>query len=263
MDFPPVEINDQSIAVRIIGTANRNAYARVKDGTIIISLPSRITGATAQRVASDLYERIKRSIVRRPEQYLNNNLEDELLFNNNQNVNILGRSFTVRVLPSYSQVARGKMSGDSIMIAIPDNLQGAERQAMASAIARRIISKAMKCEIAERVQSINMQHFNSDIGRVRLSKASTRWGSCSSRKGEPARIMLNFKLLFMPTECLDYVIVHELAHTKVRRHSERFWSIVERVMPDYKERRKMLRSFTYNAAVNGFGVQQQQNTAVN
>ena len=46
----------------------------------------------------------------------------------------------------------------------------------------------------------------------------------------------------MPPEALDYVVVHELAHRKEMNHSERFWAIVEKELPDYRERRKMLKN---------------------
>jgi predicted metal-dependent hydrolase len=57
--------------------------------------------------------------------------------------------------------------------------------------------------------------------------------------------MLNSRLLFMPEQCLEYVIVHELAHTKVPKHTDEFWRIVGGIMPDYKERIRLLRENAY------------------
>lgn len=48
----------------------------------------------------------------------------------------------------------------------------------------------------------------------------------------------NNRLLFVPEELVDYVVVHELAHRKEMNHSNAFWNVVEKYMPDYKERRK-------------------------
>lgn len=58
----------------------------------------------------------------------------------------------------------------------------------------------------------------------------TRWGSCSADK----KINLNSKLLFLPKHLVDYVIIHELCHTKFLDHSENFWNLVEHHMPHYK-----------------------------
>ena len=53
----------------------------------------------------------------------------------------------------------------------------------------------------------------------------------------------NWKLVLLPEELIDYVVVHELAHRKEMNHSPRFWEIVKQQIPDYKERRKRLREY--------------------
>ncbi len=74
-------------------------------------------------------------------------------------------------------------------------------------------------------------------GRITIRMQKSRWGSCSG-KGN-----LNFNCLLMrtPETILDYVVVHELCHLKEMNHSPRFWAEVEKVLPDYKERRKWLK----------------------
>lgn len=70
-----------------------------------------------------------------------------------------------------------------------------------------------------------------------LLEQKTRWGSCSSK----GNLNFNWKLVRMPEEVLDYVVVHELAHRKEMNHSKAFWAIVESVLSDYRERRKWLK----------------------
>ena len=74
-------------------------------------------------------------------------------------------------------------------------------------------------------------------GRITLREQKTRWGSCSSK----GNLNFNWKLALMPDEILDYVVVHELAHRMKMNHSDKFWKIVENVLPDYRERRKWLK----------------------
>jgi len=82
-------------------------------------------------------------------------------------------------------------------------------------------------------------------GEIRINSAKTRWGSCN-RKGD---INFTYRLLFVPEEVVDYVVVHELAHLKQMNHSAKFWSIVEQTMPDYRERRKRLREFEHQIEI--------------
>lgn len=72
---------------------------------------------------------------------------------------------------------------------------------------------------------------------VAFRRQKTRFGSCSSKKN----LNFNIAIVLMPEEIVDYVIVHELAHLKEMNHSDNFWREVERIIPDYKARRKWLR----------------------
>lgn len=74
-------------------------------------------------------------------------------------------------------------------------------------------------------------------GRISIREQKTRWGSCSSA----GNLNFNWRLIFAPEEVLDYVVVHELAHRLEMNHSQAFYDIVARVLPDYKKSRKWLR----------------------
>lgn len=69
-------------------------------------------------------------------------------------------------------------------------------------------------------------------------KMKSRWGSCQPSTG---RICINTVLALYPPECLEYVVVHELCHLIVSGHGPEFKELMDRVMPDWKERRALLR----------------------
>ena len=75
--------------------------------------------------------------------------------------------------------------------------------------------------------------------RISMRNQKTRWGSCSSE----GNLNFHWKLVLMPPEVLDYVVVHELAHRKEMNHSRKFWAEVKNVLPDYEKRRKWLKEF--------------------
>ena len=75
---------------------------------------------------------------------------------------------------------------------------------------------------------------------LKVHRMKTRWGSCNVRTGG---INLNTLLACWPQECLEYIVVHELAHLHEANHSPRFHAIVERYLPEWRERKKLLVAF--------------------
>ncbi|MFC1722055.1 M48 family metallopeptidase [Patescibacteria group bacterium] len=98
--------------------------------------------------------------------------------------------------------------------------------------------KSLAREIIEK----KVDHFSSiidvDLKKIRLSGAKKRWGSCSSNK----TISLNWKLIFVPEEVFDYVVIHELSHIKHMNHSQKFWNEVKNYCPNYKTHKKWLKN---------------------
>lgn len=70
-----------------------------------------------------------------------------------------------------------------------------------------------------------------------IKKMRTKWGSCSAMAG---RIWLNLELAKRPTQCLEYVLVHELVHLLERHHNERFMALMDQFMPQWRQSRDML-----------------------
>ena len=75
--------------------------------------------------------------------------------------------------------------------------------------------------------------------RVFIRNQKTRWGSCSHKKN----IALNMKLVLLPKEFIDYVILHELAHTRLHSHSKRFWAELDKYVGHGKAMAKRLRRY--------------------
>ncbi len=73
--------------------------------------------------------------------------------------------------------------------------------------------------------------------QVKVTSAKTRWGSCSSS----GTLNFTWRLVMAPLAVIDYVVLHELAHLRVKNHSPKFWRVVEEVCPEYKKQRKWLK----------------------
>ncbi len=72
-----------------------------------------------------------------------------------------------------------------------------------------------------------------------IRKMKTKWGSCNTTTRS---INLNLELAKKPPECLEYILVHELIHLLERHHNERFKSLMDQYLPDWRERRNLLNS---------------------
>lgn len=72
---------------------------------------------------------------------------------------------------------------------------------------------------------------------ITVRNQKTRWGSCSRR----GNLSFNYKIIMMSEKIADYIIVHELCHLKEFNHSEKFWNLVQRAIPNHKEIRKTLK----------------------
>jgi predicted metal-dependent hydrolase len=91
-------------------------------------------------------------------------------------------------------------------------------------------------ELPARCLELAAQH-DLNVARVAVRSQKSRWGSCSPR----GVITLNWRLIQMPVEVLEYVLLHELMHLRQPNHSRRFWREVGRVCPTWRESERWLR----------------------
>jgi predicted metal-dependent hydrolase len=139
----------------------------------------------------------------------------------------LGQSYPLRIVPRQrpALIFEGKVFRLS-------------KSALAKAketFARWYKAQAIKI-LPEQVKSIAGQH-GFTFQKIRISSARTRWGSCSSR----GTLSFTWRLMMAPPEIVEYVVVHELVHTKIHNHSKKFWAGVAQILPDYRQRVVWLR----------------------
>ena len=72
---------------------------------------------------------------------------------------------------------------------------------------------------------------------TKITGAKSRWGSCS----RDDRLSFSWRIIMAPLRIIDYILVHELVHIKEKNHSRDFWAALERILPDYRERRVWLK----------------------
>ena len=108
----------------------------------------------------------------------------------------------------------------------------------AQELAKGIDEAAAKQKLGTRLDYLARKHGYS-YNQLYIRKQRTRWGSCSSRNN----ISLNIKLVLLPGDLIDYVILHELVHTRIKNHSPRFWAELEGLGVDKDGARKRLKKY--------------------
>lgn len=149
----------------------------------------------------------------------------------------IGKSHTIIVRPSTRLSA--KVKGQHIIVELPTTMQLTSPEVVREV--RDGVIAALRLE-AKSYLPKRLAYLANQLGfsyeRVRFSHASGRWGSCSST----GTISLNIALMKLPFELIDYVIVHELAHTVQMNHSQDFWALVQQGDPLYAQHRKLLKA---------------------
>ncbi len=229
----PIFLNDRKLNVKIIRSKNKNGYATVKKSDVIIKIPYNIHGTEYEKMTEELYRKVKKYVLK----HHNKLTEEDVLFYDGKITNPMNVKLKISTVVLDIKQPMYTLNTGNILISLPENIDSAEYPKMTENLAIRAICNSMYAFVLARVNIINNKFFNSDITEVKIKLTRTMWGSMSSNNV----MTINMKLLYVPSDVLDYVIIHELSHTKVRNHSERFWKTVERAMPDYKEKKIWLK----------------------
>jgi predicted metal-dependent hydrolase len=149
----------------------------------------------------------------------------------------IGKSHTIIVRPSSRLSAKTK--GQHILVELPTHATLDDPEVVRAV--RDAVIAALRVE-AKSYLPKRLAYLANQMGfsyqKVRFSHASGRWGSCSST----GTISLNIALMKLPFELIDYVLIHELAHTIHMNHSQDFWELVEQGDPLYSRHRKLLKA---------------------
>ena len=149
-----------------------------------------------------------------------------------ENFHYLGRNYRLKVIESKEEKVKLQRGYLQVFAKDKDHRERKKRllRAWYSTKAEIHFTKAI-----EKYKPVVKQ----EIDTVRIREMKTRWGSCNPAKGY---INLNLKLIEKPTECIEYVVFHELAHLVHADHSVKFYNYLNLFMPDWKRRKERLES---------------------
>lgn len=223
-------IQDEEFGKITIRRSARSTQIRVRvtpDGTLRASLPLRAPLSLIKRLLKTSRGELRKIMAQsKPEYQYENGMQ-------------IGKSHTLIVQSLDCQTPSVIRHGQQIIVKLPRQIELSD-----SHIARKIrdtVITALRVEAKSYLPkrlSYLANKYGLNYARTRFSHASGRWGSCSST----GTISLNIALMKLPFELIDYVIIHELSHTKQMNHGPDFWTLVATADPNYKVHRLALKS---------------------
>ena len=151
----------------------------------------------------------------------------------------IGRSYQVLYRPTTAKNVAVNEVGDELIVCGRVSSKKLCRQELT-----KWVNKKAKEELIEITEEISSE-IGISYNKLTIRNQKSRWGSCSSKKN----ISLNQKLLFLPSELARYIIIHELCHIIHLNHSARFWNLVEKYVPNYRELNKISRKDSWRKHV--------------
>lgn len=193
-------------------------------GKIRVSMPSWVPYATGIRFAKSRSDWLENQL----SQYLNRFLEHG---------DRIGKSHRLEFVQTADSKIYTRVTATEIIVKSRYPLSTAAVQSRAEAAAERALALQAKTLLPMRLAELAERHGYS-YRSIKIKKLTSRWGSCSSQKD----IALSYFLIQLPWHLIDYVLIHELVHTRHMNHSQAFWSEMAVILPNLKEIRREIKN---------------------
>ena len=222
-------INVDDLVVMIKYRKNmKNIYLKVeKNADVVVSAPPRTPNYLIKKLIRDNIDEINL----RRNNILTNGYTVKQYVTGEKHI-IFGKEFVLEVRLGNKNVV--KLSDDKIILVIKDKDQDRE-QIVTSYLRKVLYNKAL--EFSNKYEKIMGVHAE----QLRIKKMKTRWGTCNI---EAKRIWINYELIKYPIECLEHIVVHELTHLLETNHTPRFYTLLGKYYPNFRENDKLIKEFS-------------------
>ena len=233
-----IEVGSKQVPLKIIKEHRRNVRSSIGKDAVYLRIPYWTNKKETEKLRSwcVMWLQTKHQDSGILESLQKSFLHDGLI------IELPRESLTIKIKEAARKSGKGAIKGDQIQLELPYGLPFEDEQELIRKIINNLLGQKYQPLFEQRVREINDYSFHQEISSVKLRYNYSKWGSCSTNKN----ISLSTRLIFAPDDVIDYVIIHELAHLIEMNHSDRFWGIVEQVMPDYEIKEKWLKKNAWN-----------------
>ncbi|VTX86045.1 M48 family metallopeptidase [Gemella haemolysans] len=222
-----INVNDLVVMIKYRKNM-KNIYLKVeKNADVVVSAPPRTPNYIIKKLIQENIDEIKL----RRNNILTNGYTVKQYVTGEKHI-IFGKEFVLEVILGNKNVV--KLSDDKIILVIKDKDQD-RGQIVTSYLRKVLYNKAL--EFINKYEKIMGIHAE----QLRIKKMKTRWGTCNI---EAKRIWINYELIKYPIECLEHIVVHELTHLLETNHTPRFYALLGKYYPNFRENDKLIKEFS-------------------
>jgi predicted metal-dependent hydrolase len=196
------------------------------DAKVLVTIPHGVANSFAEKFIADkkdwIYERLEKLSQERP----------VIKLENGAHLSCMGRTVELQIINTQIATIKVFIEPSKILVFINKN----ETKTALKAAISKALKKEFKTQITKIIQAININK-NFKYNRIAIKDNRSNWGSCSTK----GNLNFNWRLIFAPLDIIEYVAVHELCHLTEHNHSAAYWSLVESICPDYRQKRNWLK----------------------
>ncbi len=221
-----------NLSVKVIKSKRRKTVAiKVVDEIVSIHIPEKLPLLIAEAFVTKKASWIKKKL-----QQQSQRLANEKQFIEGEQLQFLGQNYTLKLTKASGPISISQTINDIICQGRPQNLNF-------KSIRNALITwyRAQATEYLTKRTQLLAKQTRLETGDITVKSYKARWGSCNV-KGD---LQYNWKLILASPAIIDYVIIHELCHTRHHNHSKAFWQLVEQLCPDFKTARQWLKANGY------------------
>ena len=177
-------------------------------------------------------------ISRKQNEYKENEHRIEIIrptYQNNSTVPYLGKNLKLNVIQSYSITKDTiRLKGNQLFAFIKTDNKATDNVTLEPRV--KLLYEKWIAEESKSLFEAKVSEFSKKIGvtpsKIVIKNLKNRWGSATKE----GKVNLNYNLIKAPENVIDYIIIHELCHFKIKKHSHQFWNLLRKYVPDYKGR---------------------------
>ena len=191
------------------------------DGDVIVKSPPSCSMSFINGFLREKEKWINKTIV-----FINQDKNKNSDFYNLKKIYIFGKTYDIEYYDKYIKIGNEIIQNEST-----NTIEQSIKKYM------KMLSKNYLLKMTDQLS----KKLNINYNKLSLTKSKTKWGSCNSKK----QIHLNFRLVMLPNNLIEYIICHELCHIKEMNHSKKFWNLLECLGYNKKAINKQLKEFNF------------------